>query len=170
MAFAVFFTERCRIYKRDHMKKQRQNAIIAIITKKDIETQEELTDELRNLGYIATQSTISRDIKELKIVKVASDGNRYKYAMKSQDSADTGAKYHNILVETVTSVDYAQNLLVIKTFPGMANAACAAIDSICRGDIVGSIAGDDTIIAVLHTTEEAKSTCEKILSYTENRL
>ena len=140
------------------MKKQRHNAIIAIITKKDIETQEELTDELRNLGYIATQSTISRDIKELKIVKVASDGNRYKYAMKSQDSADTGAKYHNILVETVTSVDYAQNLLVIKTFPGMANALAVCIDTLEHPHIVGSVAGDDTILIVVKDNELASAT------------
>ncbi len=150
------------------MKKERQNAIIAIITKKDIETQEALTEELQKLGYYVTQSTISRDIKELKIIKVSSEKNRYKYSVRSQETRENGAKYHNILIETVTSVNYAQNLLVVKTYPGMANAAAAAIDSICRNEIVGSIAGDDTIIAVLHTTEEAAETCRKLLSFTES--
>lgn len=149
------------------MKKARQNAIIAIITKKNIETQEELTEELHKLGYAVTQSTVSRDIKELKIVKIASDGDRYKYSIKPAETGESGAKYHNILLETVTEVNYAQNLLVVKTYSGMANAAAAAIDSICRDEIIGSIAGDDTIIAVLHTTEEAEKTCTKILSYTE---
>lgn len=149
------------------MKKERQNAIIALISKKDIETQEELTEELQKLGYLATQSTVSRDIKELRIVKVASDKNKYKYSVKTTDISDATAKYHNILMETVTAVDCAQNLLVVKTYPGMANAAAAAIDSICKHEIVGSIAGDDTIIAVLHTTEEAKDTCKKIVSFTE---
>lgn len=149
------------------MKKERQNAIISIITKKDIETQEELTAELQKLGYAVTQSTVSRDIKELKIVKQAVDGERYKYSVKSAETGETKAKYHNILMETVTAVNFAQNLLVVKTYSGMANAAAAAIDSICRHEIIGSIAGDDTIIAVLHTAEEAKRTCEKILSYTE---
>lgn len=149
------------------MKKERQNAIVALINKKDIETQEELTEELQKLGYLATQSTVSRDIKELRIVKIASDKNRYKYSVKSPELGDNKAKYHNILMETVTAVNYAQNLLVVKTYPGMANAAAAAIDSICKNEIIGSIAGDDTIIAVLHTREEAESTCRKILSYTD---
>ena len=149
------------------MKKERQNAIIALINKKDIETQKDLTDELQKLGFLATQSTVSRDIKELRIVKVASDTNRYKYAVKSINTTEAVVKYHNILMETVTSVACAQNLLVVKTYPGMANAAAAGIDSLCKNEIIGSIAGDDTIIAVLHTTEEAKDTCRKILAYTE---
>ena len=147
------------------LKKDRQNAILAIISKNAIETQEDLTNELRKHGYTATQSTISRDIKELKIVKIAVDNDRYKYAIKSGETTETKAKYRNILMETVTSVDYAQNLLVIHTYPGMANAAAAAIDSIFRHEILGSIAGDDTIIAVLHTIEEANSTCKRILSF-----
>ena len=150
------------------LKKDRQNAILAIISKKAIETQEELTEELRKHGYIATQSTISRDIKELKIVKIAVDNEHYKYAIKTSDPGENKAKYRNILVETVTSVESAQNLLVIHTYPGMANAAAAAIDSVFRHEILGSIAGDDTIIAVLHTTEEAGATCSRILSFLES--
>ncbi len=148
------------------MKKKRQNAILAIISKKDIETQDELTEELHKLGYAVTQSTVSRDIKELKIVKIAADKGRYHYSIKAADG-EGKAKYHNILMETVISVNSAQNLLVVKTYSGMANAAAAAIDSICREEIIGSIAGDDTIIAVLHTAEEAEKTCAKILSYTD---
>lgn len=147
------------------LKKDRQNAILAIISRNAIETQEELTEELRKHGYTATQSTISRDIKELKIVKISVDNDRYKYAIKTGETTESKAKYRNILMETVTSVDYAQNLLVIHTYPGMANAAAAAIDSIFRHEILGSIAGDDTIIAVLHTMTEADSTCKRILSF-----
>ncbi len=149
------------------MKKKRQNAILAIISKKDIETQDELTEELHKLGYAVTQSTVSRDIKELKIVKIAADKGRYHYSIKAAETGEGKAKYHNILMETVISVNSAQNLLVVKTYSGMANAAAAAIDSICREEIIGSIAGDDTIIAVLHTAEEAEKTCAKILSYTD---
>ena len=147
------------------LKKDRQNAILAIISKNTIETQEELTEELRKHGYIATQSTISRDIKELKIVKISVDNEHYKYAIKATDPTENKAKYRNILIETITAADHAQNLLVIHTYPGMANAAAAAIDSIFRHEILGSIAGDDTIIAVLHTTEEASATCRRILSF-----
>ena len=147
------------------LKKDRQNAILAIISKRAIETQEELTEELRKHGYIATQSTVSRDIRELKIVKISVDNEHYKYAIKAADPIENKAKYRNILMETVTAVDSAQNLLVIHTYPGMANAAAAAIDSVFRHEILGSIAGDDTIIAVLHTTEEAGATCRRILSF-----
>lgn len=150
------------------LKKDRQNAILAIISKNNIETQEELTEELRKHGYIATQSTISRDIKELKIVKIAVDNTHYKYAIKASDPTENKAKYRNILVETVTAVNAAQNLLVIHTYPGMANAAAAAIDSVFRHEILGSIAGDDTIIAVLHTTDEAVTICNRILSFLES--
>jgi transcriptional regulator of arginine metabolism len=150
------------------MKKDRQNAIITIINQKNIETQEELTEELRRHGYVATQSTISRDIKELKIVKIAVDNEHYKYSVKSAEVVENKAKYKNILFETVVNVSFAQNLLVIHTYPGMANAAAAAIDTIFKNEILGSIAGDDTIIAVLHTTEEAEKTCNRILSYTSH--
>ena len=131
------------------MKKDRQNAIITIINKKNIETQEELAEELQRHGYIATQSTISRDIKELKIVKIAIDNEHYKYSVKTSDGVESKAKYKNILFETVTDVNFAQNLLVIRTFPGMANAAAAAIDHIFQNEILGSIAGDDTIFIVI---------------------
>ncbi len=144
------------------MKKERQNAIIAIISQMNIETQEELTAELVRRGFAVTQSTVSRDIKELKIVKISFDGDRYKYSVKTSDPADSGAKYRTILSETVVSVQYAGNLMVIKTYPGMANAAAAAIDTICQNEILGSIAGDDTIIAVLHTEQEASEMQQKL--------
>lgn len=150
------------------MKKERQSTILSIIAQKDIETQEELTDELTRLGFAVTQSTVSRDIKELKIVKIAVDGDRYKYAAKSLESNENRAKYRTILSETVTSVHYAGNLLVVKTYAGMANAACAAIDAICKNEILGSIAGDDTIIAVLHTEQEAAEMQRRIHSFTED--
>ncbi len=145
------------------MKKTRQNAILSLIRDNVIETQEELIEKLAEKGYIVTQSTISRDIKELKLIKTASDDGRYKYAAESRLSDESESKYLNILKETVRSVNYANNLLVVKTFSGMANAAAAAIDFLFSHEILGSIAGDDTIIAVADSNEDAEILYSKIL-------
>lgn len=145
------------------MKKTRQNAILSLIRDNVIETQEELIEKLAEKGYIVTQSTISRDIKELKLIKTASDDGRYKYATESRLSDESESKYLNILKETVRSVNYANNLLVVKTFSGMANAAAAAIDFLFSHEILGSIAGDDTIIAVADSNEDAEILYSKIL-------
>lgn len=145
------------------MKKTRQNAILSLIRDNVIETQEELIEKLAEKGYIVTQSTISRDIKELKLIKTASDDGRYKYATESRLSDESESKYLSILKETVRSVNYANNLLVVKTFSGMANAAAAAIDFLFSHEILGSIAGDDTIIAVADSNEDAEILCSKIL-------
>ena len=145
------------------MKKTRQNAILSLIRDNVIETQEELIEKLAAKGYIVTQSTISRDIKELKLIKTASDDGRYKYATESRLSDESESKYLSILKETVRSVNYANNLLVVKTFSGMANAAAAAIDFLFSHEILGSIAGDDTIIAVADSNEDAEILYSKIL-------
>ena len=140
------------------MKYDRQSEIISLISEKDIETQEELLEGLRSKGYIVTQATISRDIRELKLVKVSSgSGGRYKYAMPHREENTIGKKYRNLLIETVEKIDRANNIVVVKTIVGMASGAAAAIDSMKRDDIVGSVAGDDTIIIVMRTNEAAQS-------------
>ena len=130
------------------MKKRRQAKIIELISQNDIETQEELQDMLNSFGFEVTQATISRDIKELRLVKDLSPKGRYVYS--------TGKKsVGGIFNETIISFDYALNTVVIKCFPGMANAVCAAIDSMNLNEILGSIAGDDTIFILCRSEETA---------------
>ena len=137
------------------MKYNRQNEIIALISELEIETQEELSEQLRRRGYMVTQATISRDIRELKLVKVAGAGGKYKYALPHHEENAISSKFYNLLVETLTGVDSANKIVVVKTCAGMAQGAGASIDSMGRDDIVGSVAGDDTIIIVMRTNEAA---------------
>ena len=146
------------------MKNKRQEKIIEIIESQIVETQEALQEKLRECGYDVTQATVSRDIKELRLTKVATRGNRYKYAVLDSDDPKQAAKFVFILKETVLSVQCAQNLLVIKTFSGMAQAAAAALDNLFGSDVIGTIAGDDTIFAVAVTTEDALMLQGKILA------
>ncbi len=144
------------------MKYNRQAEIIALIGENRIETQEELSECLRERGYMVTQATISRDIRELKLVKIAGAGGKYFYAMPRAEDNGISTKAKNLLIETVESVDRANNIAVVKTCAGMAQGAAAAIDSMGRADIVGSVAGDDTIIIVMRTNEAAQSLCEEL--------
>lgn len=144
------------------MKNSRQNKILEIISSEVIETQEELISRLREQGYNATQATISRDIKELKLIKASSQGDTYRYVQSITSDNKKDAKYDNILMQTMVSVDIAGHLIVIKTYNGMAMAACAAIDSMGWREIVGSIAGDDTIFVAVRTEESAKSIARKL--------
>ncbi len=139
------------------MKQNRHAKIVEIISSMDIETQEQLTDVLKSEGFSVTQATVSRDIKDLKLVKVSARSGGYKYALSSSDGAPPAAKFHNIMKETITSVDHAENIVVVKTFPGMADAAAAAIDSLKTPGKVGSIAGDDTVILIMRTKNDAQS-------------
>lgn len=145
------------------MKTQRHAKIIELIRQNDIETQEELTLKLKEKGFDTTQATVSRDIKELKLVKVPDDNGRYKYAVKtSEDEIRVSAKFKTILEETVLQIDVSTSIVVIKTFPGMAQAAASAIDNMNWAEIVGTIAGDDTIFVALRTTEDAILLCKKV--------
>lgn len=140
------------------MKFKRHNKIIEIVSSYDIETQDELISKLRDSGFDVTQATVSRDIKELGLVKVSSKNNKYRYAvpsMSTQESMRISAKYRNIIRETIIRVDCAGNLVVLKTYSGMAQAAAAAIDGMDWDDVVGSIAGDDTILVVMRNSENA---------------
>ena len=138
------------------MKRARQAEILNIIQAVDVETQEQLLDELRARGYSATQATISRDIKELRLVKELSGGG-YRYASSERKGlADSDARLRNIFKEGVTSVDRAQNIVVVRTMPGLASAACSALDSMEIPGMVGSLAGDDTGILIMRDNDAAE--------------
>lgn len=138
------------------MKKRRQAKILEIISSKDIETQEELQAVLLSFGYEVTQATISRDIKELRLVKGLSQNGKYVYSTgKKQNENVINHRAGGIFNEAIVNIDYAMNTVVIKCFSGMANAACAAIDSMNLENVLGTIAGDDTIFILCRTEETA---------------
>ena len=144
------------------MKISRHAKILEIIERHAIETQEELAEELKKNGYNITQATVSRDIKELKLVKVLDENGIYKYAsLKEQDSM-LSDRLVKVFTESVLSVDYAGNIVVIKTFSGAANAACEAIDVFDFKEIVGTIAGDDTIFALLRNHDSVEVVIDKL--------
>ncbi|MBR1848267.1 MAG: arginine repressor [Lachnospiraceae bacterium] len=141
-------------------KKERHSIILELIENHPVGTQEELVSLLQKEGYMATQATVSRDIRELGLLKADhGDGVRY---VQMNDNNRNARRYEGILKEEVQSVDYASSLLVIKTGSGMAMAVAAAIDSMQMEEIVGSIAGDDTIFLALHSAEDAKAVKEAI--------
>ncbi len=143
------------------MKVERHSKIIEIIGKKDIETQEELADALNCEGYNVTQATVSRDIRELKLSKISVNG-RQKYAVLNRTDTVLVDKYKRVLKDGYVSMNMAQNILVIKTVSGMAMAVAAALDSMDWNEIVGTIAGDDTIMCAIRTVEDTKALMEKI--------
>lgn len=135
------------------MKSGRQAKILELVKKYDIETQEELSERLLEEGYSVTQATVSRDIRELHLTKV-SRGGRQKYAVMDVSHSDMTEKYIRVLRDGFVSMDMAQNILVIKTVAGMAMAVAAALDHMECHEIVGSIAGDDTIMCAVRTVED----------------
>ena len=139
------------------MKAKRQQKIIELIEKHYIETQDELAERLEKAGFVATQATISRDIREMKLTKMATPNGKQKYVVFKKQDYDTTMKYKRVLMDAITSIEIAQNIVVIKTVSGMAMAVAAAIDNLEIKGIVGSIAGDDTIMCVIKTNEEAKT-------------
>jgi len=143
------------------MKYKRHAKIIELIENNIIETQEELAEKLRESGFDVTQATVSRDIKELRLIKVLAENGSYKYATIQSPDSNVSSKLRTVFAEAVTKIDYASNIMVIKTLSGMAQAAAAAIDSMNLPEVVGSIAGDDTIMVVLRSEEKAHELMEK---------
>ena len=137
------------------MKTKRQSKILELIRTNDIETQEELQTYLVNSGFAVTQATVSRDIRDMKLTKISINGGRQKYVALNDSVEDLSEKYVRVLKDGYISMDIAQNILVIKTVSGMAGAVCASIDAMDIHEIVGSIAGDDTIMCAIRTTEDA---------------
>ena len=145
------------------MKEQRQKAILELIQQEDLEVQEELLERLHEMGFSCTQATISRDIKELHLVKERTARGTYKYVVSlHRGRTDLANRLQTIFRESVTSFDMAQNLIVLKTMPGLANAAAAALDGMDIPNMVGSIAGDDTAVLIMRSTEYAEQFCHEI--------
>lgn len=145
------------------MKSKRHAKILELISNNDIDTQEELLKRLNENGFSVTQATVSRDIKELRLIKTASHDGTYRYTTNNRSqNEDLAFKFHSILCESVQSVDYTGNLVVVKCYTGMANAACAAIDTIEWHGLVGSVAGDDTILLIMRTEQNTHDLVEKL--------
>ncbi|MEF9952588.1 MAG: arginine repressor [Clostridium sp.] len=138
------------------MKIARHAKILELITQNDIETQEELVDALRCQGMDVTQATVSRDVKELKLIKVLSSLGRYKYASITQSENVLSEKLVNIFTQTVINIDYVGNAILLKTLSGSGSAAAEAIDTLGFDGIVGTIAGDNTILVLARTEEKAQ--------------
>lgn len=144
------------------VKKKRQEVILEIIEKYDLSTQDELLQKLRENGFDATQATVSRDIKELRLVKTMSAGGQYKYAVTKTESDELLSKFRSIFSQSVVSADYAGNTIVIRCYNGMAQAACAAFDSMQWDGLVGTLAGDDTIFALCRNESYASQMKDSI--------
>ena len=144
------------------MKISRQAKIIELINKFDIDTQEELAERLMQDGYNVTQATVSRDIRELKLTKVAMDDGSQKYIVLQKTEIGLSDRYARVFREGFVSMDRAQNILVIKTISGMAMAVAAALDALEISSIVGCIAGDDTVMCAIRTAEETIKVMEKL--------
>ena len=147
------------------MKTTRHNKILELINKYQITTQEELIEHLREEGYDVTQSTVSRDIKQLRLTKTLMPEGKYRY--QASPSTEKGAKnnFGTIFSSSVISIEEAMNIVVLKTFSGMAQAACAALDMMSFDFIVGTLAGDDTIIVVCKDAETAKKCADEFKEY-----
>lgn len=144
------------------MKTSRHSKIIQLINQYDIETQEELAEKLNESGFGVTQATVSRDIRELKLTKIAKADGNPKYAVLQSNEQNLGTKYIHVLKAAYLSMDVAGNLLVIKTAAGMAMAAAAAVDEMQWGEIVGCIAGDNTVMCAIRSQEEALQVMGKL--------
>ena len=150
------------------MRLERQNAILRLINEYQIETQYDLTEELKKHGFAVTQATVSRDIKELRLVKKQTDSGKSIYTKNADSSfSDFDSRFSIIFKQCVISIEYAVNNIVIKTLPGMAQAAGAAVDSMDLAEVVGSIAGDDTVMMVVRSEESARKLVYKLRSMTE---
>lgn len=145
------------------MKSQRQAKILEIISNRNVETQEQLLAALQEEGFRGTQATISRDIKELRIVKELTSLGTYRYTTSSSDFGGSfSARLNTIFRECVISFDYAQNIIIIRTLPGLASAAGSAVDAMNLSTVVGSLAGDDTVMIVMRDTNAAATFCGEI--------
>lgn len=147
------------------MKSGRHSKILEIISEYPIETQDELLEMLSGEGYKVTQATISRDIKDLRLIKSLGDDGKYRYSSADGNSADIRSNFSHLFISSVRNIDVAQNIVVIKTLSGMANAVCAALDTLGNDAIVGTLAGDDTIFIACRTNEQSFELSEELKQY-----
>ncbi len=152
------------------MKEKRHEKIIELIGQYDIETQDELADRLREAGFQVTQATVSRDIRKLKLSKVPGKNGRQKYALLTGQNHQMSEKYVGILREAFVSMDSAQNILVIKTVSGMAMALATALDNIDWKEILGCVAGDDTVMCVIRTEADTAAVMEELKKIVDGQL
>ena len=144
------------------MKSSRQNAIIELIEKYDIETQEDMIAHLRALGYEVTQATVSRDIRELKLTKVLSSGGSYRYVKNKINHHEGNIKLNHAVVDSIVKVDYSANIVFLKTYPGLAMAVASGVDALNLSNVLGCIGGDDTIMIVTRNEESSAEISENI--------
>ena len=138
------------------MKNVRQKKIVELIEEYEIDTQDELIDRLRESGFEVTQATVSRDIRELKISKMTTGKGTYRYVLPKQNAMPSNMKFNSALIDALIGIDYACNLVVLKTHAGLANALAVGIDAMHLDDILGCVAGDDTILLVSRSEESAR--------------
>lgn len=156
------FKQKIHLRGRQTLKRERQKEILKLIHEDEIETQEELAEKLRENGFNVTQATVSRDIRELKLMKVAGDKGQQHYALLQNHKPGSAGRYVRVLQEACQSVETAGDLIVVKTAAGMAMAAAAALDEINWHEIAGCIAGDNTIFCALRTGEDASRVAERL--------
>ena len=146
------------------MRTKRQDKILELISQNEIETQEALAEALRNEGYLVTQATVSRDIKDLGLIKVMTPNKTYKYAQPASTEQKSSGKMLNLFRECVISIDYAGHLIVIKTVSGGANSAATLVDKLNFPEVMGCVAGDDTILVVIKDQQKIVPIVEKLKS------
>jgi transcriptional regulator of arginine metabolism len=146
------------------MKGQRHVKIREIITNHEIETQDDLVESLRNAGFNVTQATVSRDIKELHLIKVPLDDGRYKYSMPADQRYNPIQRLKRALSDHFVNIDFTENLVVLKCLPGTANTICALIDNLEWNEIMGTIGGDDTILIICRSKDQSSTVLSQILS------
>ena len=143
------------------MKTQRHRVILDIVERELIETQEDLANSLRERGFAVTQATVSRDIKELRLLKVLTDHGTYRYAVAEKAEQGIHERLRRVFVETVLSIDAAENLIVIKTLPGSAHVAAELVDTMHWQEVVGTLAGDNTVLVIIKNAENALTVSER---------
>ena len=144
------------------MKNERQNRILELVSKYEIETQEDMMDRLRSEGYMVTQATVSRDLKELKLTKTLSANGNYRYCISHGRTHTGNVRINNAMADSILGVDYSLNNVVIKTYPGLAQAVASSIDAMNMHSILGCVAGDDTIIIVSRDEQSSAEISAKI--------
>lgn len=144
------------------MKGNRQKKILEIVNRFHIETQDDLIDRLMTEGYAVTQATVSRDIRELQLTKTLTGEGTYRYVAPKREEMSVGLKFNATLVDSIVSVESAMNIIVIKTYPGLAQAVAAGVDNLHIAEVLGCVAGDDTIMVVTKNEAAAKSISQRI--------
>ena len=144
------------------MKSNRQKKILEIVNRFHVETQDDLIDRLMTEGFMVTQATVSRDIRELQLTKVLTNRGTYRYIAPKREDMAVGIKFNAALVDSIISVEYALNMVVIKTYPGLAQAVATGVDNLTIAEVLGCVAGDDTIMVCTKNEDSAKSISERI--------